>query len=339
MEQEIGLSNKMKELMRQDKNSGILICVKPGGDYQIGDYILDSMPENQGAFSKVFFARCARNRVYEPIPSFVIKGAYGRRYADMSERMEELNQLRNERRILKKIGSHNNIMHIAEVFCAWRANRDTGEKEEFEFHVMDRARYTLWELLRNNMSMKTKMIVIQQLRDGLITIFKHGVVHLDLKPANIFIYGHYKSHDLTVRIGDFGLAEEYGHSGMIKCRDVFAGTPVYQPPYTLEEMETQMGSYMTVNFNIDLWSFSLIIHEIIFGRLPDDYYSSNIYNPLKAARELQKIGVNKDALGPSPSYFEELAVDFMNQVFKSDSVNPKILHHHQLFNLNSESFF
>ena len=85
---------------------------------------------------------------------------------------------------------------------------------------------------------------------------REGVVHRDLKPANILI-------DKTdnVFVSDFGLARslEEGATVMTAAGQVL-GTPRYMSP---EQVEGK-----TVDQRTDIYSFGLILCEMLTGSIP-----------------------------------------------------------------------
>ena len=80
------------------------------------------------------------------------------------------------------------------------------------------------------------------------------VVHRDLKPANILVF-----KDLTVKIGDFGLAREFVNDKMIVRDEV--STLWYRAP------ELIMGAE-SYSSKIDEWSVGVIALEMLNGQCP-----------------------------------------------------------------------
>lgn len=112
---------------------------------------------------------------------------------------------------------------------------------------------------------------IKQIAIKILTALDHihrkNIMHRDLKPANIFLN---KNGD--VKIGDFGLAKKleasYAHS--------IAGSFLYMAP---EIMDNAKG----YNNKTDIWSFGIILYEMITNTLPfdDDFSLVNLINKIK----------------------------------------------------------
>ena len=87
-------------------------------------------------------------------------------------------------------------------------------------------------------------------------MFAHsnGVVHLDLKPENIWL-----AEDGTAKIGDFGIAMSSGHT-RLTITGTMLGTVSYMAP------EQAMGS--EVDHRCDLYSLGIILYELVTGMKP-----------------------------------------------------------------------
>ncbi|KAJ3491370.1 hypothetical protein NLI96_g732 [Meripilus lineatus] len=113
---------------------------------------------------------------------------------------------------------------------------------------------------------------------GLQALFKHGIIHHDIKPANILIDAN--NHAI---LADFGLAtlfakgmfkgEKKYHSReeldrMIGCREK-AFLRVGTDPYMAPELWDGDGEH---SYPADVWSFGVTVFQMLTGRLPWDIY-------------------------------------------------------------------
>jgi serine/threonine-protein kinase len=100
--------------------------------------------------------------------------------------------------------------------------------------------------------------VALQVADGLRAIHEVGVVHRDLKTANLM-----RDRDGVVRVMDFGIAKQQGATGggaTVTATGTLMGTPEYMSPEQLR------GD--AVDFRSDLYSLGIVVYEIFTGKLP-----------------------------------------------------------------------
>jgi eukaryotic-like serine/threonine-protein kinase len=96
--------------------------------------------------------------------------------------------------------------------------------------------------------------VIESVAAALDFAHDNGVLHLDIKPANVLV-----ARDGRVKVADFGMAELSTVTGHAAS---FGGTVGYMP---LEQLEG-----MRVSEAADEWSFALLAYEILTGANPFD---------------------------------------------------------------------
>jgi hypothetical protein len=99
---------------------------------------------------------------------------------------------------------------------------------------------------------------VLQVADGLSAIHAVGIVHRDLKTANLM-----RDREGAVRVMDFGIAKQQGASGggaTVTATGTLMGTPEYMSPEQLRGEE--------VGFRSDLYSFGVVIYELFSGTLP-----------------------------------------------------------------------
>ena len=130
-----------------------------------------------------------------------------------------------------------------------------GEQEDTPFIVMEFLRgFSLAERLRQNttMPLREKVDIAIQLCAGLEAAHKQGVVHRDVKPANVWL-----CLNGTVKLLDFGIAT--AASSHATVADVFA-SPGYMSPEQIEGRE--------VDTRTDIFSAGAVVYEMLTGRHP-----------------------------------------------------------------------
>ncbi len=97
---------------------------------------------------------------------------------------------------------------------------------------------------------------VRQALDGLGYLHGRGVVHLDMKPANLML-----AADGTVRLIDLGLSRLRGEP-WARPRGLKVGSPFYAAPEQEAKPETADG-------RADLFSVGVILHRLLTGLLPE----------------------------------------------------------------------
>jgi Tol biopolymer transport system component/tRNA A-37 threonylcarbamoyl transferase component Bud32 len=94
---------------------------------------------------------------------------------------------------------------------------------------------------------------------GLGAAHEKGVVHRDVKPANIYITRAGSNRPSQAKVMDFGLAQLAGSSRITKVESTI-GTIAYMSP------EQTHGDL--VDHRSDIWSLGVVLYEMLAGRLP-----------------------------------------------------------------------
>ena len=154
------------------------------------------------------------------------------------------------------------------------------------------------------------MAYIPQVLEGLAFLHEQGVVHRDIKGANILI-----SSGGRVKLADFGVAAKMGtavNKDASTEKNSVVGTPYWMAPEII-----QMSGFTT---SADIWSVGCTVHELITGAPP--------YFDLAPMSALFKI-VN-ETRAPIPPNISSTLHDFLMQCFQKDPnqrPRPKLLLH------------
>jgi eukaryotic-like serine/threonine-protein kinase len=100
--------------------------------------------------------------------------------------------------------------------------------------------------------------IIEQVADALTVVHEHGVVHGDLKPANVFLV--VEDGKERAKLVDFGLSKVHGLDRLTRTGEVI-GTPGYMAPELLTGEGTPDG-------RIDGYALGVILYEAISGKQP-----------------------------------------------------------------------
>jgi WD40 repeat protein len=104
------------------------------------------------------------------------------------------------------------------------------------------------------LALRESMRIVLAIAEALQAAHAHQILHRDLKPENVLL-----PSDGRPRVVDFGLAVvlgEQSQGGEVR------GTPAYMSP---EQWAAKPCSYAT-----DIWSFGVLLHELLDGRNPFD---------------------------------------------------------------------
>ena len=166
-----------------------------------------------------------------------------------------------------------------------------------------------------------------QTAQGLEAAHEKGVVHRDIKGANLMV-----TPQGQVKIMDFGLAQLAEQSRLTKTATIL-GTPAYMSPEQAQRLPTDRRT--------DIWSLGVVIYEMVTGRLPfeGERQQAVLYaiaqedpEPITALRaglpmELEWIvakAMAKDA-GERYQHVEEMIVDLNSLSKKLESGTSTIL--------------
>ncbi|WP_282782645.1 serine/threonine-protein kinase, partial [Phaeodactylibacter xiamenensis] len=153
----------------------------------------------------------------------------------------------------KTIPFHTNL---AKYYDAYRFTTRMGD---FDFGVMEfvEGGQNLDDFIKTFPSMEEIHIVLTGILEGIQHLHDNDVIHRDLKPANILV-----SRDDSkpiAKIIDFGISKELNRPETSVSAKV--GTPEYMAP-------EQINNNRNSTYNIDLWSYGVILYRLLSGEMP-----------------------------------------------------------------------
>ena len=153
--------------------------------------------------------------------------------------------------------------NVASVFDFGERPADDGGGPPQPYLVMELVRgEPLSALLRGGerMPAETAADLVGQAADGIAAAHALGIVHRDVKPANLLV-----TPDGTVKITDFGIARAADAVALTQTGQVI-GTPQYLSPEQAEGKPATQAS--------DIYSLGVVLYECLAGRRPFDASSS-----------------------------------------------------------------
>ncbi len=137
---------------------------------------------------------------------------------------------------------------------------DLGQDEgDRSFTVMELLRGETLEarIARGPMTVEELRPIALAIAETLAAVHGHGVVHGDVKPANVFLP---RGGAFPIKLVDFGLSKIEGLERLTRTGEL-TGTPAYMAP----ELLTGQG---TVDGRVDLYALGVVLYEALTGKLP-----------------------------------------------------------------------
>ncbi|MEX2504980.1 MAG: protein kinase [Egicoccus sp.] len=134
---------------------------------------------------------------------------------------------------------------------------DTGREDELVYLVMEHVDGpSLREVLRDRRRLEPMVVAAigEQVAAALGEAHAHGLVHRDVKPANILL-----ASDGTVKVTDFGIAKALsGADATLTSPGTVVGTAAYVAPEQLEDAN--------VDARADIYALGVVLYECLTGR-------------------------------------------------------------------------
>ena len=156
------------------------------------------------------------------------------------------------------------------------------------------------EYNQNINSLNNLLNITFQILKGVQCLHKYGIIHRDIKSANIMVSEDYLDDSKgtpknSVKIVDFGLSRILGKFEF--SEDPY-GSLCFKAP--------ELIKHMKYNFKVDIWAVGITLFYIIYGELPFEkggkeeiknsiisepvsYYSNNIISDFNYIRDLGEV--------------------------------------------------
>ncbi|TFK73191.1 Pkinase-domain-containing protein, partial [Pluteus cervinus] len=136
-------------------------------------------------------------------------------------------------------------------------------------------------------------VYISQVLEGLVYLHDQGVIHRDIKGANILT-----NKDGTVKLADFGVASSTTTGGVRD--DAVVGSPYWMAPEVIEQSGATTAS--------DIWSVGCLVIELLEGHPPYHFL-----DPMPAL-----FRIVQDDCPPIPEGASPVVKDFLYRCFQKD---------------------
>ncbi|MBW2454309.1 MAG: protein kinase [Deltaproteobacteria bacterium] len=173
-----------------------------------------------------------------------LKVAYG-------ESLDAPQRLAHEAELLAELADDRVVAHVAH-------GRDQGvfylALEWLQGEDLDQ------RLEQQGLTLRDSLLVAREAALALAAIHGRGLVHRDVKPANLFLV---ERQSKVIKLLDFGVALRVAASGSAAPPAMLIGTPAYMSP-------EQAGGESRLTAAVDVYALGCVLFECLTGRLPHE---------------------------------------------------------------------
>ena len=154
----------------------------------------------------------------------------------------------HESRIIARL-NHPNIIHVIDCGIS---------SDGMPYYVMEHVKGVTLEqaMATSALSISRKVGIGAQLSNALSYAHKNGIIHRDVKPANLLI--DYEGH---IKLADFGIAQSMNDSRVGGDPGEVSGTYAYMPPEQLRGVE-----FCTAKS--DVYAMGILLYQLFVGKMP-----------------------------------------------------------------------
>ncbi|MFU1855780.1 serine/threonine-protein kinase [Sphingobacterium sp. NGMCC 1.201703] len=164
---------------------------------------------------------------------------------------------------------HSNLLRYYDVAILENTNA-FGEKEVLQVGIMEYANAgDLKTFAQKNPDSPILYQLLQQVLNGLYFLHNKGIIHRDLKPQNILLKE--ENGILTAKISDFGISRLI--DSQTNSASLTIGTIEYMAPEQFSP--NKYGIEGKISSNVDLWSFGIMVHELLTNKPPFGHRSGD----------------------------------------------------------------